>query len=260
MKATEIGSVFDAWNEGPLKSYLIEISGKVAGATDRATGGALLDVIEDAAGQKGTGRWTAIEAQHLGAPIPVIEAAVAARNMSAQRALRADLANKFEMGISRLSVDILPLGTLEKALICGKVLCYAQGFEMIRAASEMFDWSLDAPQIARIWRAGCIIRSAMLDDMAEALEANPGQNLMAAPFFADILRGSVSDLRAAITAGIAAGLPVPALSAALGYFDTMRQTRGTANMIQGQRDFFGLHGFVRLDTGASDQHGPWADD
>jgi 6-phosphogluconate dehydrogenase len=255
MTAPEIGKLFLGWNEGRLSSFLIETSAAVACAHDEATGGPLLDVIVDAAGQKGTGRWTAIEAQHLGTPIPVIEAAVSARNMSAQRALRADLAARF--GGSE-ALDI-PAGTLEAALTCGKILCYAQGFDMLRAAAGAFAWSLQPEVIARNWRAGCIIRSAMLDDMAAAFEASPETTLMAAPYFADILGDTIAALRSTVIAANGAGLPVPALSAALGYFDTMRQARGTANMIQGQRDYFGLHGFARLDSGASDQHGPWAE-
>ncbi|WP_341862174.1 NADP-dependent phosphogluconate dehydrogenase [Gymnodinialimonas sp. 57CJ19] len=256
MDAPAIGEVFAGWNKGRLSSYLIETSAAVARAHDAATGAPLLDVIVDAAGQKGTGRWTAIEAQHLGTPIPVIEAAVAARNMSAQRGLRADLAESFG-GVNEIDI---PIDTLEAALTCGKILCYAQGFDMVRAAAGAFDWSLKPEVIARNWRAGCIIRSAMLDDMAEAFETAPDGTLMSAPYFADILAETIGALRETVIAANGAGLPVPAMSAALAYFDTMRQARGTANMIQGQRDYFGLHGFERLDNGAKDQHGPWADD
>lgn len=256
MDAPQVGDVFARWNGGRLSSFLIETSAAVAKAHDAATGGALLDVILDAAGQKGTGRWTAIEAQHLGTPIPVIEAAVAARNMSAQRGLRADLARAFG---GTAEIDI-PIDTLEAALTCGKILCYAQGFDMIRAAARAFDWSLSPAVIARNWRAGCIIRSAMLDDMADAFDAAPDTTLMAAPHFADLLSRTIGALRDTVIAANTAGLPVPAMAAALSYFDTMRQARGTANMIQGQRDYFGLHGFARLDTDATDQHGPWAED
>ncbi|MBY4893034.1 NADP-dependent phosphogluconate dehydrogenase [Rhodobacteraceae bacterium N5(2021)] len=256
MEAPQVGEVFEGWNNGRLSSFLIETSAKVALAHDTATDGPLLDVIVDAAGQKGTGRWTAIEAQHLGTPIPVIEAAVAARNMSAQRGLRADLAATFG-GVDRIDI---PIDILEAALTCGKILCYAQGFDMLRAAARAFDWSLKPEVIARNWRAGCIIRSAMLDDMAEAFEAAPDTTLMAAPYFSDILSETIGALRQTVIAATSAGLPVPAMAAALAYFDTMRQARGTANMIQGQRDYFGLHGFVRMDTGDKDQHGPWADD
>lgn len=256
--APRIGAVFDRWNEGPLRSYLIEISGKVAGTTDPATGGPLLDVIVDAAGQKGTGRWTVIEAQHLAAPVPAIEAAVVARNLSSRRETRAEGEALFGAAPRALPPDTLDEDLLERALICGKILCYAQGFTMISAASEAFDWALPLPDIARVWREGCIIRSDMLNDMADALTHNPAQNLMFAPYFADHLKASHDALRQAVAAAALHGTAAPALASGLAYFDAMRTARGTANMIQGQRDYFGLHGFARLDDGSTDQHGPWA--
>lgn len=255
MTAPEIAPVFARWNEGALRSYLVEISAAVAAATDPIKGGALLDMIVDAAGQKGTGRWTAIEAQNLAAPIPVIEAAVMARNVSSRRGERA--AGEALYGPAPTRAD-LSLDDLEHALIAGKILCYAQGFAMMTAAATDFGWALGMPAIARVWRAGCIIRSAMLNDMATALAAHPGQNLILAPFFADHLRRSLPSLRRVVAAGALNGLGLPALSAGLAWFDLMRTARGTANMIQGQRDFFGLHGFQRLD-GQDYPHGPWAD-
>ncbi len=258
MSARDIGAMFDRWNEGPLQSYLIEISGKVAGTVDAATAGPLLDVIVDAAGQKGTGRWTAIEAQHLGAPITTIEAAVAARNMSARRDERAAGEALFGAAPTRLAAQAVSFGMLENALIAGKIMCYAQGFTMIAAAAVQFGWALPLPDIARVWRAGCIIRSAMLNDMAIALSEDPGRSLIFAPAFTERVKTTQADLRAVVSEAARAGLPTPALSAGLSWFDTMRTARGTANMIQGQRDFFGLHGFARLDSGATGQHGPWA--
>mgnify|MGYP003645149435 CR=1 FL=1 len=255
--AGDIGAVFTRWNAGPLASYLVQISGQVAATTDPATRGPLLDVIVDAAGQKGTGRWTAIEAQHLGAPIPVIEAAVAARNMSARRADRQAAEALFGAGPTPIDAAELPDDLLEAALICGKVLCYSQGFGMLAAAAREFGWELALPEVAKVWRAGCIIRSAMLDDMAEALTAHPDRDLMFAPFFADLLARTHGPLRALVAAAARHGIAVPALGAGLAYFDTMRTARGTANMIQGQRDFFGLHGFARRDDGSTGQHGPW---
>ncbi len=258
MDAADIGSVYAGWNEGVLRSYLVEISGTVAQTVDAATGKPLLDVIVDAAGQKGTGRWTAIEAQHLAAPIPVIEAAVVARNLSARREERSAMQTLFGAGPTRLAAGDLPVEVMETGMICGKILCYDQGFRMIRAASESFGWSLDAPAIARVWRAGCIIRSAMLDDMAQAFAEAPDRSLMAAPFFADRIASSHGALRQVVSVAALHGIAVPAHSAALAYFDAMRTARGTANMIQGQRDFFGLHGFARLDDETSGNHGPWA--
>lgn len=258
MDAAAIAETFESWNDGPLQSYLVEISGKVAAARDMATKGPLLDVIVDAAGQKGTGRWTAIEAQHLAAPIPVIEAAVVARNLSARRDERAAMEALFGTGPTPIAPDEIPPTLLEQAMICGKILCYDQGFRMIKAASESFEWNLQAPAIARVWRAGCIIRSAMLDDMASAFTQDPARPLMAAPFFADQIARTHGALRKLVSVAALHGVAVPAHAAALAYFDAMRTARGTANMIQGQRDFFGLHGFARLDDGTSDNHGPWA--
>ena len=254
MAAPAIAPVFDAWNKGILQSYLIEISGQVAATADPVTGTPLLDMIVDSAGQKGTGRWTAVEAQHLAAPVPVIEAAVMARNVSARRAERAAGEARFGAAPARLDLTV---DDLEQALIAGKILCYAQGFAMMTAAAAEFGWALDMPAIARVWRAGCIIRSAMLNDMAAALAEDPARNLILAPFFAAQLDRSLPALRRVVAAGALQGLGLPALSAGLAWFDLMRQARGTANMIQGQRDFFGLHGFARLD-GLDRPHGPWA--
>lgn len=257
--APRVGTVFDRWNDGALRSYLIEISGKVAGTTDTATGGPMLDVIVDAAGQKGTGRWTVIEAQHLAAPVPAIEAAVVARNLSSRRETRAQGEALFGAAPTPMPTGTLNEDTLEKALICGKILCYAQGFTMISAASEAFDWALPLPEIARVWREGCIIRSEMLNDMADALTENPARNLMFAPYFADHLKAGHAALSQVVAQAALHGIAAPALASGLAYFDAMRTARGTANMIQGQRDYFGLHGFARLDDDSTDQHGPWAD-
>jgi 6-phosphogluconate dehydrogenase len=255
MTSAQIAPVFARWNEGTLKSYLVEISAKVAAATDPVTGGPLLDLIVDAAGQKGTGRWTAIEALHLAAPIPVIEAAVMARNVSSRLQERA--AGEALYGPAPQPVSSLTLDDLEQALIAGKILCYAQGFAMMTAAAKEFGWALQMPAIARVWRAGCIIRSAMLNDMATALAEDPARNLILAPFFADHLRRTIPALRRVVAAGALNGLGLPALSYGLAWFDLMRTARGTANLIQGQRDSFGLHGFERLD-GLPRPHGPWA--
>ncbi len=256
---SEIAETFAKWNEGRLQSYLIEISAKVAAAEDAATNGPLLDVIVDAAGQKGTGRWTAIEALHLAAPVPVIDSAVTARNLSSRRDERQEAEDIFGAAPQKIDAADLDDAMMEAALIAGKITCYAQGFGMIATASRDYDWSVPLPTVARIWRAGCIIRSSMLDDMATALTDAPGRNLMFAPYFADLLQETHDTLRRVIAVAAEHGIPTPALSAALAYFDTMRTARGTANMIQGQRDYFGRHGFERLDDGSTGQHGPWVD-
>lgn len=256
MDAQACAKVFDAWNAGVLQSYLVEISGKVSAAVDDS-GAPMLDIIMDKAGQKGTGRWTVIEAQHLGAPVPVIEAAVAARNLSALKETRLTGQTAFGAAPTQLPQDALSDDDLEQALIVGKIMCYAQGFALLNAASAEFGWKLPMPETARVWREGCIIRSSMLNDMADALTESPDGNLMFAPYFSDLIRSNEPALRKTVTTAIAAGQQVPALSAGLAYFDAMRTGRSTANMIQAQRDFFGAHGFERTDKDGKGFHGPW---
>ncbi|MEM6637112.1 MAG: NADP-dependent phosphogluconate dehydrogenase [Pseudomonadota bacterium] len=251
-----IADHFAKWNEGPLKSYLIEISSKVSAAIDPETDKPVLDIILDRAGQKGTGRWTVIEAQHLGAPIPVIEAAVAARNISAQKDARVAGEALYGPAPKTLPDGALGLDDIEGALIAGKIMCYAQGFQLLSAASNAFAWSLPMPAVAEVWREGCIIRSAMLNDMSQALGEDDARNLMFAPYFKDQMDRNASKLRKLISTALAHGLPVPALAAGLTYFDMMRTGLSTANMIQGQRDFFGAHSFERVDAPGA-HHGPW---
>ena len=256
LSAPAIGGVFDGWNKGVLQSYLIEISGAVSAAIDPVSGMSMLDAILDRAGQKGTGRWTVIEAQHLAAPIPAIEAAVMARNLSARLEERRAGEAMFGAAPEKLPDGVLDLATLEQALIAGKILCYAQGFALIGAAAKEFGWAMPLPDIARVWREGCIIRSGMLNDMATALTEDANRNLMLAPFFSDLLNNSHGALRKVVAAAALHGLPMPALASGLAWFDMMRTGRSTANMIQAQRDFFGAHGFERVDGGAG-KHGPW---
>ncbi|MEM1388283.1 MAG: NADP-dependent phosphogluconate dehydrogenase [Pseudomonadota bacterium] len=252
----DCAAVFDGWNQGMLQGYLVEITAKVLAATDPDSGKAMVDVILDKAGQKGTGRWTVIEALKLGQSPLSIEAAVAARSWSAAKDLR-------EIGEARLPKPApheLPLADtdLEAALLAARILGYAQGFSLMADASQAFEWSLDLSRIAEIWREGCIIRSALLDAIAAAFRAElPGQSLILAPAFVDMLEGAVPGLRRSVSQAALAGLPVPALASALSYYDTMRTGRGTAALIQAQRDFFGAHGFERVDRDGTDYHGPW---
>jgi len=258
MTAGEAGTVFETWNRGILQSYLIEISGKVAKAADPETGSPMLDIILDTAGQKGTGRWTAIEALMLGTPASAIEAAVAARNMSARLADRAAGERAFGPAPRSMDQGRVSVEALEAALVAGKIICYAQGFGLILEAAKQYGWEMPLPEIARIWRNGCIIRSAMLNDMSSALADDPDRNLMLAPFFTEKLKQTEANLRQVVAEATLHGLPVPALSAALSYFDIMRTGRSTANLLQGQRDFFGAHGFERMDKDGGGYHGPWA--
>ena len=216
----------------------------------------MLDIILDKAGQKGTGRWTAIEAQHLAAPASVIEAAVLARNLSAALNERKKGETIFGAAPQKIDAGTLTIEQLERALIAGKIVCYAQGFGLLAQASDEFKWDLPMPEIAKVWRQGCIIRSTMLNDMASALTENPSDNLMFAPKFTEHLKDKEQDLRKVVSVSALSGLPAPALGAALSYFDIMRTGRSTANMIQAQRDFFGAHSFGRIgEEGA--HHGPW---
>ena len=257
--APEIGHMFGAWNKGRLNSYLIEITEKVLAATDPVGGKAMVDIILDRAGQKGTGKWSVIESQQMGIPATAIEAAVAARSLSSMKTEREAAQKIFGLEAAKFA---LPAGAkleddLELALFAAKIAAYAQGFAVMAAASREFGWKLPMPRIAQIWRAGCIIRSQFLDEIARAFTATPdAANLIVTPAFADMVKLSLPALRRVVAAAVTAGLPVPALSSALSYFDAYRQARGTANLIQAQRDFFGAHGFERID-GVDRPHGPW---
>jgi 6-phosphogluconate dehydrogenase len=259
MRPKEIAPVFAGWNEGRLNSYLIEITAKVLEADDPKTGRPVVDIILDRAGQKGTGKWSVIEAQQLGIPATAIEAAVAARVLSSFKAERLAAESAYgKLDVATLSGarDAL-LKDLELALFAGKIAAYAQGFAVMEGASKEFNWNLPMPTIAKIWRAGCIIRSQFLDTIAEAFGKSGGKgNLLMAPAFIAMMKEAHPSLRRIVARAAEAGLPVPALSSALAYFDAYRQGRGTSNMIQAQRDFFGAHGFERIDAEGA-FHGPW---
>lgn len=250
-----IGARFRRWNDGPLQSYLTEITAHVLASADDQTGQPMIDVIVDSAGQKGTGRWTVIEALKLGQSASTIEAAVGARIWSSQRDRRRAGA---QLMAGPGALDLPSGADLEAALMAARILGHAQGFDLMQAASEAYDWALDMGQIARIWRAGCIIRSALLGDISEAYgEEIPDNALLLAPSMRDRLSDAVPALRRVVGAAVAAGYPVPVLSSALAWHDSMRQARGSAAMIQAQRDFFGHHGFARLDA-EGHFHGSWA--
>src|SRR6056297_1118284 len=252
----EIGEMFERWNAGGLRSYLIEITGKILSYTDPVTGHPMVDVIKDAAGQKGTGRWTVVEAVKMGQAANTIEAAVGARSWSSEKEARQTAEGI--LGGTCLAFEASP-ETLADAFLAARILACAQGFRILDAAAEEYDWPLDFARIAEIWRAGCIIRSALLDDIAEAFRGElPAGQLILAPRFAQLLASSIPALREVVAAAVKGGHAVPPLSAALAWYDSMRQGHGTANIIQAQRDFFGHHGFERLgETGK--HHGPWWD-
>ena len=255
-KDAEIGQLFQRWNAGPLESYLIEITGKILQTADPETGNPMVGEIVDSAGQKGTGRWTVIEALALGQSASTIEAAVGARSWSADRNARGAGAAALDAGA--IGDDAPAQADLEQALLAAKIIAYSQGFSLLLAADREYGWRLDLARIAEIWREGCIIRSALLDEMAGAARAGlPHGHLILSEPFAVRLNAALPALRRVVATSAASGQPAPALAAALAYYDTMRQARGTTNLIQAQRDFFGAHGFERLD-GRTGQHGPWA--
>ena len=254
MSTEKVADLLEHWNDGALGSYLVEITAQVLRYADPHGSGPMVDAILDKAGQKGTGRWTAIEAVTLGQSATMIEGAVAARAWSSEKPLREATGAAF--GSDRLNLAVEP-DDLEAALLAARVIEYAQGFRILEAASKEYDWSLDHAAIAETWRAGCIIRAKMLDDIATAFhEGIAADRLFLAPAFADVFAVGIPALRRVVAAAVTAGYPLPVLSAALGFWDTMRQPSGTANVIQAQRDFFGYHGFDRVD-GKDVRHGPW---
>ena len=246
--------IFKGWNSGPLNSYLIEITGYVLEAIEPKTGRPLVDLILDKAGQKGTGVWSAIAAQQLGVPATAIEGAVAARSISSRKDER--VAAEAVYGKRADARADVPLTDLEKALLAGKIVSYAQGFAVMAKASEENGWNLPLATIAKIWRAGCIIRSRFLDQMAAAYSKGGAENLLLVPDFVTIMKDAHKSLRKVVAAGALGEFPLICLSASLAYFDSYRQAQGTANLTQGQRDFFGAHGFILTDR-EGEQHGTW---
>ncbi len=253
---SDMAGLFGRWNTGRLQSYLIEITTEILKSVDSATGASVVDVILDQAGQKGTGRWTVIEALKLGQSATTIESAVAARSWSAARDTR--IAAEAMFPPEQKAAMVLD-NDLEAALLAARIITYGQGMALLAAASDHFGWKLDLARIAEIWRAGCIIRSALLDDISSSIRAGlPHGQLILSPVFAEILSAEVPALRRVTVAAMKSGQPVPAMAAALSYFDTIRRARGTTNLIQAQRDFFGRHGFQRTDREGEGFHGPWA--
>ena len=256
LAASDIAPVFRSWNRGPLASYLIEVTGEVLGTKDPQTGEDVVDLIVDQAGQKGTGRWTVIEAVRMGQAVSILEAAVGARVMSAQKSTRLHASRALVPAGTDVMIPVTE-HDLQSALVVGRILAYAQGFEILAAGSKEFNWSLDFARIAEIWRAGCIIRSAMLDDIATAFSSPlPAGNLALSDHFISLLTVHIAGLRRVVSAAALKGLPTPALAAALSWVDMIRQERGNSDLIQAQRDYFGAHSFERVDAEGS-HHGPW---
>ena len=248
----ELATVFAAWNEhelNSLHSYLIEITSKILRRLDDTTGKALVDLILDEAQQKGTGRWTSQNSLEIGALVPTIYAAVEMRLMSALKRERVSASKLLDGNIAEFTGDREQLIHLaEKALYASKITSYAQGFALLQSASREYDFGFKFADIAHIWRAGCIIRAALLDDIASAFETEPElPNLLLAPAFREIVLESQSAWREVVKTAIDLGIPMMATSASLAYFDAYRSERLPANLIQAQRDFFGAHTYRRID-------------
>ncbi|HEX6036113.1 MAG TPA: NADP-dependent phosphogluconate dehydrogenase, partial [Anaerolineales bacterium] len=239
----ELAEVFAEWNQSDLKSYLIEITSKILRRLDETTGKALVDLILDEAEQKGTGRWTSQNSLEIGALVPTIYAAVEMRLMSALKGERVSASKLLDGNVPEFAGDREQLIHLaEKALYVSKITSYAQGFALLRSASKEYDFGFQFADIARIWRAGCIIRAALLDDIAGAFEIEPElPNLLLTPAFREIVWESQSAWREVVKTAIDLGIPMMATSASLAYFDAYRSERLPANLIQAQRDFFGAH-------------------
>ncbi|QJR82442.1 NADP-dependent phosphogluconate dehydrogenase [Alteromonas pelagimontana] len=264
MAPAEIAEVFRRWNEGKLNSYLIEISAEVLEQMDPETSQPLVDVILDQAGQKGTGLWTAVSALQVGSPAQTITSAVFARSLSSLKDERVQ-ASKILKGPNApvLSDEqkLAAVNKLEQALYCSKICAYAQGFQLMSLAAKEHGWDLQFGDIAKIWRAGCIIRAEFLQSIARAYENNESlPNLLMDPFFADQITQYQLDWRESISQASLAGIPCPAMMSALSYYDSYRTAVLPANLLQGQRDYFGAHTYQRVDKPASKRfHLEWSD-
>ena len=244
----EIAATFAEWNSGDLESYLIEITAEILQRRE-ADGKLLVDNILDAAGQKGTGKWTGIEALDFGVPLTLITEAVFARALSALKAERVQAAQILPAPAIVSPADKkLFVEQVRQALFASKLISYAQGFMMMRAAAAEKDWDLNYGSIAMLWRSGCIIRSAFLDKIRDAYERRTDlPSLVIDPWFAEQLLQSQSGWRAAVASAVQNGIPLPAMTSALSFYDGYRSEVLPANLLQAQRDYFGAHTYERID-------------
>jgi len=265
LSVTEIADIFEQWNRGPLDSYLMEISVEVLRHNIDANGRVtpLVDLILDKAGQKGTGLWTAMSSLELGTPAPTIAQAVYARSISSFKSLRTEASQQLN-GPEKIALSEAEKSTfidsLHDALYCAKICAYAQGFQLMKLAEKEHGWSLDFASIAKIWRAGCIIRAVFLQSITEAFERNEAlENLLLDSFFIEQLNGHQMNWRKAVAQITLMGIPAGAIASSLSYFDSMRSGVLPANLLQGQRDFFGAHTFERVDKAAGKKfHVEWS--
>lgn len=249
MTNEDMAEVFEEWNRGKLQSYLIEITANIL-RHQTADGTTLLDRILDTAGQKGTGKWSVINAMELGMPLGLIGTAVFERSLSADKETRVMAAKRFpHVAVSPDADRQKLLDGIFAALYASKLVSYAQGFAVLQKASDEFGWDLNMASIARMWRGGCIIRSAFLNDIAQAYEeADKPRHLLLAPYFAEEMNRLIDGWRQIVARTVTVGLPVPAFSSALNYFHSLTSETLPANMVQAQRDYFGAHTFERNDS------------
>jgi len=263
LEARELADIFAEWNRGPLESYLIEITARIFSVTDPETGSPLVDMVLDKAGQKGTGKWTAQVALDLGVPVPTIAAAIDARSLSSmkdERVIASQLI--FSTSGDAYAGDKCKLiQAVHDALYAAKVCSYAQGMSLIRAGSQEWQWNINLRELARIWKGGCIIRARFLDSIMRAFERHPDlPNLMLDYDFMTSMRRAEKAWRWVIATAVQMGIPVPALSASLSYFDSYRSAQLPQNLTQAQRDFFGAHTYQRTDRpNAGFVHTDWAE-
>jgi 6-phosphogluconate dehydrogenase len=249
LSADDLSAVFTEWNQGPLKSYLIEITAAIFKKTDDLTGKPLVDMVLDEAQQKGTGKWASQNALDIGAPIPTIDAAVMSRILSAIKPQRAEASRIYSsaepcyQGSRRVLID-----AARDALYAAKIASYAQGMGLLSAASEEYKYDLDLSEIARIWRAGCIIRANLLNDITAAYHHTPRlPNLLLDSSFKEVILSRQQAWRFVMQTAVGMGIPMLALGSSLAYFDAYRSERLPANLTQAQRDFFGAHTYRRTD-------------
>lgn len=264
MSPNEIAAIFREWNKGQLNSYLIEISAEVLDCIDNETQAPLIDVIMDKAGQKGTGLWTAVSALQVGSPAQTITQAVFARSISSFKSERAQASQCLSGPKSeKLSEQEKQkwISQLKHALYCSKICAYAQGFQLMAIAGKEHGWELDFARIAKIWRAGCIIRAVFLQSITQAYENNESlANLLLDPFFSQQITRYQDDWRTALSKSIMAGIPSPAMTSAIAYYDAYRTETLPANLLQGQRDYFGAHTFERTDKKSGNKyHVQWSE-
>ncbi len=257
-----LAGIFGEWNKGDLESFLIELTMQVLAHTDAETGRPFVDIVEDQAEQKGTGRWTVQSALDLGVPVTGIAEATFARSLSGhaeQRAIARDTFGSEVEPPQSVDADTF-IEDVRKALYASKIVAYAQGFDQIRTASQEHDWAIDLGRVATIWRGGCIIRARFLNRIREAYDDQPDlPTLLAAPFFADVVRKNAEAWRRVVATAAAAGVPAPAFASSLAYFDALRREHLPASLIQGLRDNFGAHTYRRTDREGS-FHTLWAQD